>query len=119
MCTWRLVLRLGFSLPELETVENGIAIGNTNLQLAKMQLGKLGSMLLEEAWFLCNLHGKNESMKMLSLVSIESLICVCACTMHCNALKQSLRPMKEGRCCDIVQWAQLLFLFSFVRVPRN
>ena len=81
MCTWRLVLRLGFSLPELETVENGIAIGNTNLQLAKMQLGKLGSMLLEEAWFLC----------------------VCACTMHCNALKQSLRPMKEGRCCDIVQ----------------
>ena len=47
-------------LPELETVGNGKAIGNRNMQLAKMQLESLVLMQFEKV---CDLHGKNENGK--------------------------------------------------------
>ena len=47
-------------LPELETVGHGKAIGNRNMQLAKMQLESLVLMQFEKV---CDLHGKNENGK--------------------------------------------------------
>ena len=46
-------------LPELE-MGNGKAIGNRNMQLAKMQLESLVLMQFEKV---CDLHGKNENGK--------------------------------------------------------
>ena len=47
-------------LPELETVGHGKAIGNMNMQLAKMQLESLVLMQFEKV---SDLHGKNENGK--------------------------------------------------------